>query len=190
MPVAKSSSSAGSFNSPQLLQLSGIGPADAPEATWHSRSSPIVRPLVIISAIIISRGWCSRLKAPLSLNDAVRQWHRGAAALFRYAFFRRGYFAMPALAAGCFLRALPTAATPDVQCSLMLFSVKSMGRGIASLLRASRPYAHCCGRKVAVMSASESADPHAAACDRSELSRPRRKIATRWLRDQGAAPDR
>jgi len=71
-----------------------------------------------------------RLKQPLSLNDAVRQWHRGAAAVLRYALFRRGYFAMPALLAGCFLRALPNSATPDVQCSLMPFSVKNFGEGL------------------------------------------------------------
>ena len=68
-----------------------------------------------------------RCKAPLSLNDAVRQWHRGAAAVLRYAFFRRGYFAIPALSAGCFLRALPSAVTPDVQASLALYSVQNIG---------------------------------------------------------------
>lgn len=121
--------SAGSFNSPQLLQLSGIGPATL--LKQHGIEIVADRPAVgdNLSDHYFAR-LVLRLKAPLSLNDAVRQWHRGAAALFRYAFFRRGYFAMPALAAGCFLRALPTAATPDVQCSLMLFSVKTWGEGL------------------------------------------------------------
>ena len=85
-----------------------------------------------------------RCKEPLSLNDAVRQWHRGAAAVLRYALFRRGYFAIPALSAGCFLRALPSSATPDVQCSLALYSVQNIGEtlhpfsgvtGVCTLLR-------------------------------------------------------
>jgi choline dehydrogenase len=85
-----------------------------------------------------------RCREPLSLNDAVRQWHRGAAAVFRYALFRRGYFAIPALSAGCFLRALPSSATPDVQCSLALYSVQNIGEalhpfsavtGVCTLLR-------------------------------------------------------
>ena len=45
----------------------------------------------------------------------------------RYAIFRRGYFAIPAISAGCFLRALPSSATPDVQCSIALYSVHKLG---------------------------------------------------------------
>jgi choline dehydrogenase len=74
----------------------------------------------------------------------VRQWHRGAAAVLRYALFRRGYFAIPALSAGCFLRALPSSATPDIQASLALYSVENIGEklhpfsgvtGVCTLLR-------------------------------------------------------
>jgi choline dehydrogenase len=45
----------------------------------------------------------------------------------RYALFRRGYFAIPALSAGCFLRALREAVTPDIQASLALYSVQNIG---------------------------------------------------------------
>ena len=68
-----------------------------------------------------------RANAPVTLNDAARSWSRGAKAVFEYALFRRGYFAMPAIAAGCFLRALPQAATPDVQCSIALYSAHDIG---------------------------------------------------------------
>jgi choline dehydrogenase len=133
----------GAFNSPQLLQLSGLGPAS------------LLSPLGI--AVIADRPGVGdglndhyfarlilRCKEPLSLNDAVRQWHRGAAAVLRYALFRRGYFAIPALSAGCFLRALPSSATPDIQASLALYSVQNIGEklhpfsgvtGVCTLLR-------------------------------------------------------
>jgi choline dehydrogenase len=121
--------SAGSFNSPQLLQLSGIGPA----ALLQQHGIAVVADMPGVGDNLNDHYFARlilRLKRPLSLNDAVRQWHRGAAAVLSYALFRRGYFAMPALLAGCFLRALPTAATPDVQCSLMPFSVKNFGDGL------------------------------------------------------------
>src|SRR6185437_9097439 len=62
----------------------------------------------------------------------------------RYALFRRGYFAIPAISAGCFLRALPSSATPDIQASLALYSVQNIGEtlhpfsgvtGVCTLLR-------------------------------------------------------
>jgi choline dehydrogenase len=120
--------SGGSYNTPQLLQLSGVGPA----ALLREHGIAVVADRGVggnLSDHYFTR-LIVRLNAPLSLNDAVRHWHRGAAAVMRYALFRRSYFAMPALVAGCFLRALPTAATPDVQCSLMPFSVGNFGEGL------------------------------------------------------------
>jgi choline dehydrogenase len=48
----------------------------------------------------------------------------------RYALFRRGYFAIPALSAGCFMRALPSAQTPDIQASIALYSVQNIGESL------------------------------------------------------------
>jgi len=121
--------SAGSFNSPQLLQLSGVGPA----ALLKRHGIAVVADMRGVGDNLNDHYFARlilRLRKPLSLNDAVRHWHRGAVAVLRYALFRRGYFAMPALVAGCFLRALPNSATPDVQCSLMPFSVKNVGDGL------------------------------------------------------------
>jgi choline dehydrogenase len=117
---------AGAFNSPQLLQLSGLGPAEL----LHSHGIPVVADLPGVGADLNDHYFTRlilRCKEPLSLNDAVRQWHRGAAAVLRYALFRRGYFAIPALSAGCFLRALPAAETPDIQASIALYSVENIG---------------------------------------------------------------
>jgi choline dehydrogenase-like flavoprotein len=117
---------AGAFNSPQLLQLSGLGPAEL----LRSHGIPVVANLPGVGADLNDHYFTRiilRCKEPLSLNDAVRQWHRGAAAVLRYALFRRGYFAIPALSAGCFLRALPSSETPDVQASIALYSVQNIG---------------------------------------------------------------
>ncbi len=120
---------AGAFNSPQLLQLSGLGPADL----LRAHGIPVVADLPGVGSDLNDHFFARlilRCKEPLSLNDAVHHWPRGAAAALRYAVSRRGYFAIPALSAGCFLRAQPTAATPDIQASLGLYSVQNIGEAL------------------------------------------------------------
>jgi choline dehydrogenase len=117
---------AGAFNSPQLLQLSGLGPAEL----LRSHGIPVVADLPGVGSDLSDHYFARlilRCKQALSLNDAVRRWPRGAAAILRYALFRRGYFAIPAISAGCFLRAHPSAETPDIQASIALYSVKNIG---------------------------------------------------------------
>ena len=117
---------AGAFNSPQLLQLSGLGPGEL----LHSHGIPVVADLPGIGSDLSDHYFARlilRCREALSLNDAARRWHRGVAALVRYALFRRGYFAIPAISAGCFLRAHPSAETPDIQASIALYSVQNIG---------------------------------------------------------------
>jgi choline dehydrogenase len=117
---------AGAFNSPQLLQLSGLGPAEL----LRSQGIPVVADLPGVGSELSDHYFARlilRCKQALSLNDAVRRWPRGAAAVLRYALFRRGYFAIPAISAGCFLRAHPSAETPDIQASIALYSVQNIG---------------------------------------------------------------
>ena len=121
----------GAFNSPQLLQLSGLGPAEL----LRSHGIPVVADLPGVGADLNDHYFTRiilRCKEALSLNDAVRQWHRGAAAVLRYALLRRGYFAIPALSAGCFLRAHPSSETPDIQASIALYSVQNIGDALHS----------------------------------------------------------
>jgi choline dehydrogenase len=134
---------AGAFNSPQLLQLSGLGPGDL----LRAHGIPVIADMPGVGDGLSDHYFARlilRCREPLSLNDAVNQWHRGAAAVLRYALFRRGYFAIPALAAGCFLRAHPASDTPDIQASLALYSVQNIGdavhpfsavTGVCTLLR-------------------------------------------------------
>ncbi len=116
----------GAFNSPQLLQLSGVGPA------------PLLRSLGI-AAIADAPGVGNdlndhfsgriilRCKEPITLNDAVRSWSGKLAHGLHYVLTRRGYLAVPAVSSACFVRALPSSETPDSQCSISLFSAGTIG---------------------------------------------------------------
>src|SRR6185437_13340527 len=73
----------GAFNSPQLLQLSGVGPA----ALLRRHGIGVVADMPDVGEGLNDHFYIRlilRLNEPLSLNDAVRQWHRGAAAVLRY----------------------------------------------------------------------------------------------------------
>src|SRR5262245_46657666 len=116
----------GAFNSPQLLQLSGLGPAEL----LRTHGVPVIADFPGVGDQLNDHYFARiilRCNEPITLNDAVRNWRLGAEAVLRYAISRRGYFAIPAISAGCFLRALPSSATPDVQCSIALYSVHKLG---------------------------------------------------------------
>jgi choline dehydrogenase len=116
----------GAFNSPQLLQLSGLGPAELLRANGISVIVDLPGVGDDLSDHYFAR-IIQRCNAPITLNDAAHNWLRGAKAVADYALFRRGYFAIPAISAGCFIRALPTAETPDIQCSIALYSIHNLG---------------------------------------------------------------
>ena len=118
--------SGGAFNSPQLLQLSGLGPAELLKA----HGVPIVADMPGVGDQLNDHYFARiimRCTERITLNDAARNWIQGANAVAQYALSRRGYFAMPAISAGCFVRALPSAATPDIQCSIALYSIHNLG---------------------------------------------------------------
>ncbi len=135
--------SSGAFNSPQLLQLSGLGPA----ALLQSLGIPVIADVPGIGDRLndhYAGRIMLRCREPITLNDAVRSWHGKVATGLRYAFTRRGYLTVSAISAGCFLRAHPASATPDVQCSIALYSGNSIGgelhpfpgvTGVCTLLR-------------------------------------------------------
>jgi choline dehydrogenase len=135
--------SAGTFNSPQLLQLSGLGPAPL----LRSLGIPVIADLPGVGEGLndhYAGRIILRCKEPVTLNDAVRSWRGRIAAALRYGFTRRGYFAVAAISAGCFVRAHPASATPDSQCSIALYSADMIGgrlhgfpgvTGVCTLLR-------------------------------------------------------
>jgi choline dehydrogenase len=116
----------GAFNSPQLLQLSGLGPA----LLLKSHGIAVVADAPGVGGDLndhISGRIMLRCKEPITLNDAVRNWSGKLRHGLHYVLTRRGYLAIPAVSSACFLRAHPASATPDAQCSISLFSAQTIG---------------------------------------------------------------
>jgi choline dehydrogenase len=116
----------GAFNSPQLLQLSGLGPA----SLLRSHGIPVIADVPGVGDDLndhFSGRIILRCKEPITLNDAVRNWSGKLSHGLHYVLTRRGYLAIPAVSAACFLRALPSSGTPDSQCSISLFSAGTIG---------------------------------------------------------------
>jgi choline dehydrogenase len=116
----------GAFNSPQLLQLSGLGPA----SLLQSHGITVVADAPGVGDDLndhISGRIMLRCKGTITLNDAVRSWAGKLTHGLHYVVTRRGYLAIPAVSAGCFLRGHPASATPDSQCSISLFSAQTIG---------------------------------------------------------------
>jgi len=133
----------GAFNSPQLLQLSGLGPA----ALLRSCGIEVLVDHPGIGAELQDHYQARlvyRCAQPGTLNDTVGSLRRRLAAALRYGVMRRGMLTVPAIVAGGFFRTDPALATPDLQGSIALFSADEVGdrlhsfsgfTGIATLLR-------------------------------------------------------
>ena len=118
--------SSGAYNSPQLLQLSGVGPAtllrqhgidvvlDAPGVGADLQDHMQVR--------IVMR--CAQ---PITLNDIVNHPVRRILTGLRYAAFRTGPLTIAAGTAGAFFKTNPRLASPDIQVHFLPFSTDKMG---------------------------------------------------------------
>jgi choline dehydrogenase len=116
----------GAFNSPQLLQLSGVGPA----SLLQSFGIAVIADAPGVGDALndhISGRTRHRCKEPITLNDAVRNWSGKLVHGLHYVLTRRGYLAIPAVSSACFVRAHPASETPDSQCSISLFSAGTIG---------------------------------------------------------------
>jgi len=118
--------SGGSFNSPQLLQLSGVGPA----AHLNSLGIPVVLASPGVGAglqdhFYVRTVWkCAR---PVTFNDDMRtRWGQARVGL-RYLLSRRGPLTVSAGYAGAFFRSRADVLRPDVQLYLINFSTDKMG---------------------------------------------------------------
>jgi choline dehydrogenase len=116
----------GAFNSPQLLQLSGVGPADL--LRKHGVDVVLDAPGVgndlrdHLQVRIVMR--CTQ---PITLNDVVNSPVRKVLAGLRYAAFRDGPLSIAAGTSGAFFKTNPWLATPDVQVHFLPFSTDKMG---------------------------------------------------------------
>jgi choline dehydrogenase len=123
--------SSGTYNSPQLLQLSGVGPAellrkhgidvvlDAPGVGHDLQDHMQVRMVM-------------RCAKPITLNDVVNSPVRKILAGAQYAAFRRGPLTIAAGTSGAFFKTSPRLATPDIQVHFLPFSTDKMGEKLHS----------------------------------------------------------
>jgi choline dehydrogenase len=117
----------GAFNSPQLMQLSGLGPADL--LREHGIDVVMDKPGVgsdLQDHFQVRFNY--RCTEPITINDMMAKFHRRAGAALRYALFRDGPLSIGAGYAGGFFRTDRSLPSPDVQIHFILFSAESVGQ--------------------------------------------------------------
>jgi choline dehydrogenase len=123
--------SSGAYNSPQLLQLSGVGPADL--LRKHGIDVVLDAPGVghdlqdHMQVRVVMR--CAK---SITLNDVVNSRVRRIFAGARYAAFRKGPLTIAAGTSGAFFKTNPRLATPDMQIHFLPFSTDKMGERLHS----------------------------------------------------------
>jgi choline dehydrogenase len=118
--------SGGAYNSPQLLQLSGVGPADL--LRKHGIG-------VVLDASGVGHDLqdhmqvrvVTRCTQRITLNDIVNNPVRRVLAGAQYAAFRKGPLTIAAGTSGAFFKTNPRLATPDIQIHFLPFSTDKMG---------------------------------------------------------------
>ena len=116
----------GAINSPQLLQLSGVGPG----ALLQEHGIPVVAESSGVGEdfqdhfqvrVVLK---CTR---PITINDEIGSLMRRLGVGLRYALWRKGPLTISAGYAGAFFRTDARVATPDVQVHFITFSTERMG---------------------------------------------------------------
>ena len=121
----------GAFNSPQLLQLSGLGPG----ALLKSCGISVIADMPGVGAELqdhLQVRMQYRCTEPITMNDVIHSWRHRAGAGLRYALFRKGLLAIGAGYAGGFFRTNALAATPDIQVHFIIFSADTAGAALHS----------------------------------------------------------
>jgi choline dehydrogenase len=118
--------SGGSFNSPQLLQLSGVGPG----ALLQQHGIPVVHDAPEVGEQLQDHFYCRtfwRANKAVTLNDDLMSLWRKAKIGIDYAMFRRGPLTVAAGHAAAFVRTRPELTRPDVQLYYINFSTAKRG---------------------------------------------------------------
>ncbi len=116
----------GAFNSPQLLMLSGVGPA----APLRALGIPVLHDAPQVGEglqdhFYVRTYWrCAR---PITINDDMSSWWRQAGVGLKYLLQRRGPLTVSAGYAGAFVRTRPELTRPDAQFYFINFSVAKRG---------------------------------------------------------------
>lgn len=119
----------GAVNSPQLLQLSGVGPGDllqqhgidvvaeSPDVGGNLKDHLQIRTVY-------------KTKQPVTLNDELTNWHQKGRAALQYALTRTGPLSMAASQAVAFCRTRLSNQRPDIQYHFQPLSADSPGEGL------------------------------------------------------------
>jgi choline dehydrogenase len=118
--------SGGSFNSPQLLQLSGVGPA----ALLQQHGIPVVHDQPAVGEGLQDHFYARtfwRCARDITLNDDMASLFRQAKIGLQYLLFREGPLTVAAGHAAAFVRTKPDLKEPDAQIYFINFSAARRG---------------------------------------------------------------
>ncbi|HEX8665338.1 MAG TPA: choline dehydrogenase [Beijerinckiaceae bacterium] len=118
--------SGGAINSPQLLQLSGVGPG----ALLREHGIPVVAESPGVGEDLqdhLQVRMVLKCTMPITINDEINSLMRRMGVGLRYALWRKGPLTISAGYAGAFFRTDERLETPDVQIHFITFSTDRMG---------------------------------------------------------------
>jgi choline dehydrogenase len=116
--------SGGVFNSPQLLQLSGVGPG----ALLQEMHIPVIHDLPAVGSHLQDHFYVRlayRCTKPLTMNELANSVPRKVLAMAQYMLFRAGPLAANGVTAGAFARSDPRLERPDLQFNFSPYSYAS-----------------------------------------------------------------
>ena len=120
---------AGAFNTPQLLQLSGVGP----RALLERHGIPLVLDAPGVGARLQDHFYARtfwRVNRPITLNDDMRSLFRRIYIGMQYLLGRKGPLTIAAGYAAAFVRTRPELARPDAQIYCINFSTERRGAAL------------------------------------------------------------
>jgi len=121
--------SSGAFNSPQLLQLSGVGPA----ALLRAHDIDVLADIPGVGADLqdhYQSRFNYRCTEAITINDMMAKPASRILAGLNYLLFSKGFLSIGAGYAGGFFKTAPSLPTPDVQLHFILFSADSVGQAL------------------------------------------------------------
>ncbi|MDA0224748.1 MAG: GMC family oxidoreductase N-terminal domain-containing protein [Proteobacteria bacterium] len=116
----------GAFNSPQLLQLSGVGP----RGLLESHGIPVVHDAPQVGEALQDHFYARtfwRCNRPITLNDDMASLWRKMGIGLQYLLFKRGPLTVSAGYAAAFIRTRPELTRPDAQIYFINFSTMKRG---------------------------------------------------------------
>ncbi len=119
--------SGGAFNSPQLLQLSGVGPGDL----LRAHGINVLNDMPGVGDDLQDHfqvRYNYRCNEPITINDMMASFPKQVGAVLNYVFNGKGPLTIGAGYAGGFFKTDPSLASPDVQIHFILFSADAIGQ--------------------------------------------------------------